>query len=320
MRVFLAILLLTMWEAAQSQEPTPTPSVASQQLKSQLAKTHKRAAANPSGTDRNPFVVKSIEAEKTPERTEQERSEQEESAANERRLTTWTIVLAVATCILVLIAGGQLRMFWIQLGLIRESLVDTKEVADAAKISADAAEQTVSTMKDTAQKQLRAHVFPEVGDISNVANPLPHHVVPNPNHAGINFPRVGPIASVVIKNFGQTPAYEVIHWMNIHLQEFPLRNPLPRRQKHPGFPFTKSTLGPGGKTSKSIKLNAPLTNQQIADLRAGNSAIYVYGVIVYKDAFGKRQRTYFRLMHVEAAGAIGISTALTGYGEGNEAT
>lgn len=67
-------------------------------------------------------------------------------------------------------------------------------------------------------------------------------------------------------------------------------------------------------------MNAPLTAQEISDLRNGTTAIYVWGIIVYQDSFRKWQRTRYRLIHTQRAGAIGISTDLTEYGEGNDAT
>jgi hypothetical protein len=80
------------------------------------------------------------------------------------------------------------------------------------------------------------------------------------------------------------------------------------------------TVGPGGGMKKTVRMNTPLTAQEIASLRNGQTAIYVWGIIVYKDIFKKWQRTRYRMMHVVHAGAIGLNTDLTGYGEGNDAT
>jgi hypothetical protein len=63
-----------------------------------------------------------------------------------------------------------------------------------------------------------------------------------------------------------------------------------------------------------------LTPQQIADLRAGTGAVYVYGEITYVDAFGQKWLTKYRLMHHRDGGAIGVSTDLSFCEEGNEAT
>lgn len=69
-----------------------------------------------------------------------------------------------------------------------------------------------------------------------------------------------------------------------------------------------------------LELNPSLTAQQTAGLRAGTAAIYVYGEISYRDAFGKERLTKYRLMHHMTGGAIGVSTNLSFTHEGNEAT
>ena len=64
-----------------------------------------------------------------------------------------------------------------------------------------------------------------------------------------------------------------------------------------------------------------LTAQEIAGLRNGTKAIYVYGEIRYWDIFGKKERfTKYRLLHNWESGPIGESTVLSASDEGNEAT
>ena len=194
----------------------------------------------------------------------------------------------------------------INVELLRSTVATNRAIADRQRLASEL--------------QLRAHVFVDLGNITNVANPLPTFLnVPNPNPAAINFPNTGPMAYLQIKNFGNTPAYDVMHWAAIHYDRFPLTAPLPRRQRTRGT-FTRNTLGPGSPNTKNVNLAMPLTAQQIADLRAGIAAIYVYGIIAYRDAFGKRRRTRYRLMHIDSAGRIGLSTNLTGCATGNDAT
>jgi hypothetical protein len=215
----------------------------------------------------------------------------------------WSRALAALT---LLVIAGQLIVYWKQKGVMQRALGETK--------------RTVDTMEKNAEKQLRAHVFVEFSYINNVADPLPHFLnVPNPNPAGRIFPNDGPMVYLQIKNFGQTPAYDVIHWATIHFDALPLAGPLPQRVRFPQIELSKNMIGPSSGLSKNVSLVAPLAAQQIADLRARTAAIYVYGIIVYKDAFGKRRRTRYRMMHIEAAGRIGISTMMTGCGQGNDA-
>ena len=140
MPIFLALFLFLLADnvSAKSQEPSPAPTISSQQQDGHTTETNKNPADDPRGTDKQPFVIKSIEAEKTAERLNQERHERDEKSANERGLVIWTIVLALATVVLVLVAVGQLIMFWKQLGLMRMATEDAKTAADAAKANADA--------------------------------------------------------------------------------------------------------------------------------------------------------------------------------------
>ena len=102
-----------------------------------------------------------------------------------------------------------------------------------------------------------------------------------------------PMAGLLIKNGGQTPAYNVISWAKVAVI---LRNeentalPVPPLQNQ-----FANTLGYGASFSKGIWLDRKLGQDEIADIRTGARAIYVYGRIEYKDAFKKRHVTHFRL-------------------------
>jgi hypothetical protein len=67
--------------------------------------------------------------------------------------------------VFLLLAGGQVYLFLVQLRLIRESLDDAehasaaaKEAADASKSQAKTAQGTLEAMQDIAKRQLRAYV------------------------------------------------------------------------------------------------------------------------------------------------------------------
>mgnify|MGYP001587674871 FL=1 len=127
---WLLFLLALMVGVAQSQE------AAKSQPKAQ--KTAQKRTADQRGTESQPLVVKAQEGEKTPERVEQDRHENEEKADRESRLVLWTFALAVLTGVLALIAGGQLVMFWIQLKLMTRATKDAGIAAKAAKDTATA--------------------------------------------------------------------------------------------------------------------------------------------------------------------------------------
>lgn len=209
----------------------------------------------------------------------------------QRELTTFTGWLVVVGFLQVAALIGQAFLFW----------------------------GTLGTMRDSSERQLRAYVVGESGYIVNVANPVPifEGQVFQPSGAEITNTACGPIAYQQIKNTGQTPAFQVTNWGNICIREHPLTSPLPSRPA--GAEPVATVVGPGIINTKRFFLNPPLTPEQIANLRAGTAAIYVYGEISYVDAFRKRRFTRYRLMHHIAAGAIGVSTDLSYAEEGNEA-
>ena len=52
-------------------------------------------------------------------------------------------------------------------------------------------------------------------------------------------------------------------------------------------------LGPGNRSFVKIAKLAPLTNDEVAAMKAGKAAIYVWGHIEYRDTFGKRHFSDF---------------------------
>lgn len=179
--------------------------------------------------------------------------------------------------------------------------------------------RTLNHMQESSERQLRAYVVCDSGFIFNVTNPVP--LFPGqvfaPTPAQVSNPATGPGAQIQIKNTGQTPAFKVRHWGNICFREYPLAAGLPARL--PNILPHPCVLGAGIPSTKLLELNPALTPQQVADLRAGTGAVYIYGEITYVDAFGCERLTKYRLMHHRMGGAIGVSTDLTFTDEGNEA-
>lgn len=171
----------------------------------------------------------------------------------------------------------------------------------------------------TVKRQMRAYVFCEAGAIINVADPIQQPNGPQipATEARLAFPQFGPSARVKIRVSGQTPAYGIVHWGNMVVKEFPLQSALPGVP--PGSLELKSNLGPAAESTKGFSIAAPLSSEQIAGIRNGTQAIYVYGHIKYRDTFGASHWTKYRLMHNIISGNIGISTDLTYCEEGNEA-
>jgi hypothetical protein len=134
----------------------------------------------------------------------------------------------------------------------------------------------------TAERQLRAYVFPTQASLKNL--------------------NVGDVPEyrVDIQNSGQTPAYKLRHIDRFAFREFPLKGPLPEATASQNF--TRTHLGPGRKLQKignAQRLDGtplPIPAQAIEGLKAGTAAIYAYGVIDFVDAFKKSRWVKYRYM------------------------
>lgn len=167
--------------------------------------------------------------------------------------------------------------------------------------------------------ELRAYIGITTIDMVNVA-PLPTAIAGQtlqPTIATALNPTVGPACVIIIKNSGQTPAKDVVHWGAIYLREYPLTSRLPAKILT-GM-ISKTSLGPGHGASKTVAIPHPLTPKEIADLRTGKSAIYVYGDIRYRDVWNNDRFVVYSYFHNFMAGNVGVSATLLSTPEGNDA-
>lgn len=133
---------------------------------------------------------------------------------------------------------------------------------------------TVSVMRGTASRQLRAYVLVKDNGIDEI-------------RFG-DFPK----ANVNIQNFGQTPAYKVSCWCKVGIREYPLARPLPEKTNSAVF-----QLGPGATFFKSVAMKAAISYDNDTEISEGREAIYVWGRINYTDAFKRRRFTNFRFAY-----------------------
>jgi hypothetical protein len=144
---------------------------------------------------------------------------------------------------------------------------------------------TLNHMRESSERQLRAYVLPIEVSIfdGTMMNPI--------QQARANVPGV----PMLIKNFGQTPAYKVISYAQIAVIAVVDEN---RLLVVPPIPEQFSnTLGPGGIFNKAVWFDRPLVANEIADIATGVRGIYFYGRIEYRDAFEKVRFTNFRLRY-----------------------
>ena len=155
------------------------------------------------------------------------------------------------------------------------------------------------------QRQLRAYVFIQEGELNDVRDPpsfLPGMAAQQIIATAASQLRhdlgVIPSGHLSIKNSGQTPAYDVRIWAAAPwLDSFP--RPATLSSGSMTEYQTQAILPPGGEVHYPIAMNRPLTAEERKALIApsGGTAVYLSGHISYKDAFGCRWRTHFRLFH-----------------------
>lgn len=128
----------------------------------------------------------------------------------------------------------------------------------------------------TTRAQLRAYVFVNDAFIKNLDGPGPA------------------IVHVYLKNYGQTPAFDVTVAGAVKLATFPSaefsRNPNGDQR------VLTTTIPPNGDMAHGVDLPTTITPEIKAALIAGQLAIYAFGDISYLDAFKRRHRSSFRYM------------------------
>lgn len=173
----------------------------------------------------------------------------------------------------------------------------------------------LSIMRDTEVRQLRAYILPAGSSIRVDAENIIH-------------------ISLILKNFGQTPAYDLSGWVCIVIdnysdndfkQDAPSRMlPIPSYIDDSIPP--KSVLGPGSTRTKTLYTFCdtslptpmrPLTAPEFNGLKNSTKAIYLYGTAIYKDAFGIGRWDKYRIF---SNSLIGLSDGATADArDGNEA-
>jgi hypothetical protein len=196
-------------------------------------------------------------------------------------------------------AEEQTGLNLIGLGLLFFTLCATIAAALYAGQAAGAAHKTVQVMEVTAKRQLRAYVNYNGGSV-------------------INFDGASPLVQVVIRNFGQTPAYNVRTRINIWVTPTPLTTPF--RDLDADITQRGGVLGPQSHFVLGRALvDRPLTPTVKSEIRNDSRGLFVFGDINYVDAFGENQLTTFRLVY-GGGEEIHPEGNLATCEEGNEAT
>jgi hypothetical protein len=239
------------------------------------------------GTEQSPLIVKIAPAPETEGQRADETKERERIAESDRKkeksdadlveytgeLASFTKYLVGATVALVIATIGLGVAAYYQSRDMKRSIEISDETAKATLIAAKAAENTLGHMRETAERQLRAHVFISRAEISNIMRDQKL------------------TAKIIVKNFGQTPAYKVASSLGIVPAPFPLVVPLPPEVQR----TRNANIGPGGEITLNFSGDEPVAVEWQPRFIEKSGAVYVYGAITYVDAFKIPRFTNFRL-------------------------
>lgn len=121
-----------------------------------------------------------------------------------------------------------------------------------------------------------------------------------------------PEFQVVVRNFGQTPAYGVRTWIALTPGERGGHATLPGPEQGM-VEASDAALGPGGTFELGKRYEVDWDPERYDEFLSGRIAMYVYGEVSYRDAFRKRRYTRFRAMYgAEHFRTGGLSIAARG--------
>jgi hypothetical protein len=193
----------------------------------------------------------------------------------------WTDPISIFTFLLVVVGATQAWFLY-------QTNIGTQKAADAAKASADA---VVS--------QLRAYISMKTKEgIPSRFDPV-----------------AGPIVYFDLKNTGQTPAFELTHWIRAAIGPADYDGPFEMGESAPEP--APLTLAPQAVINLGTTGPAPLGNDA-ARFAAGQIAAFIFGEIRYRDAFG-HQRFYKYRYRLKRPDPAGLVSGLDLCGDGNEA-
>ena len=147
---------------------------------------------------------------------------------------------------------------------------------------------TLSHAEETAERQLRAYVFPREPKISGL------------------FGKGGITLTCKLHNFGQTPAYGLVCAATSYIGPVPQELVIVRGSIGP---VPQLDLGPGAWIT-IVEKHPALSDQEKTDIKNGVKAIYFTGNFSYCDSFKKNHPRIFTLMKSKKDGLEGESMAV----------
>jgi hypothetical protein len=239
------------------------------------AETKRPFQTDKRGTTEQPLTVNLIPTPEQKTDAGEEKANAERKAVDDRKLVEYTGYLVFVGVVQFGVFVLQLIAFTAQALYMRRTVSEMQSTTSAAIRAACAAEETIGHMRETAQRQLRAYVYPVSVTLSDFA--------------------IGsiPTAEIAIKNTGQTPAYKLRF---IEAMVFGRVPPgiLPDLTIPPDPP--QMTLGAGMHMHVKHGEARTLADDERTAIMNGTGALYAFGKIEYFDVFKQARFTDFRFM------------------------
>jgi hypothetical protein len=308
-------LLIWLGAIAMAESPEPprqTPSIKTEQQSDGALK------AQPQSNDQTKSGADATVAQEKPSAASETKSHDQPKEGAHEASEFWTIggrslkitdtLLVVFTFLLFL---ATVALFWATRDLVEDAkhsgevnssnmqaaIAESRRSADAAKEAADVARDAVKLAEKTAERQLRAYVFADALEIRKF---------------GTNEPLEG---WLFLKNSGATPSYEFERGGKLMYTRFPATE-FPQIE----WGGIKGYLAPHGEIFFGpIPLPRALTAAETANVIAGTHAIYLFGKIKYRDAFGHQRGFEFRSYYRGNGTAAGPVLTTQQDSEGNTA-
>lgn len=256
----------------QSQNPTPSKWELSRPKQKKPTPSKTEPTQDQRGTEKVPFVIKSVPTEKTADQAEEDRKDRDIKTSLERRVVTATEWQAILAAIMVGIGSLQLGLFVWQLRLIRDSLTDTKKSADAAFLTAESV--IVSE---------RAYI--RIGHMPSGATldrPLADHLYEQ------DKPYIFE-AKIRVGNLGKTPGTVSSVWLGHTMIDTPGSFPVRPLYKEGDFrPAGAILYGTDNLSGYSLRIE--IDPASAASIFKGTKQLCLLGYVDYIDHFRKRYR------------------------------
>jgi hypothetical protein len=266
------LLAMTLIGSATAQSQRKSPNDPPPQ---KTAEPERGPQTDKRGTPEYPLTVNVVPTTEQKADAEKKNANAEFKASDDRKLVEYTGYLVLVGIVQFGVFVLQLIAFTTQAHYMRRTVTEMQNASGAAIRAANAAEDTISHMRETAERQLRAYISITPKDVINWTN--------KPNRIGVRFD---------LKNHGQTPGSKIVFNFSMAV----LWNPFPPNFILPptdGQYDQNNALFPLSDVPVGLFINRDLTEEEIRAVEDNSKRFHVWGVMHYRDAFDNPRTTRF---------------------------